>query len=404
MALDLTTFDKALKVLYTDQRVENMVYQDNPLLAIMSKWEKFKGKNLTIPIIYGTPQGRSATFATAQSRGDATTVGTEAFVLTRVKDYSIATLENEVLRASEGDEAAFLEAAQATIDGSIHALTRSIAVKMYRSGWGDIGRVGTIDSATKFTLLNLEDVCNFEVGQQLKLSASQSGAILTAALTLTVTAVNRSTGQITTSTNTGIVANDYVFVNGDRQDSATPSRLAIAGLEAWIPATDPTSTAFFGADRSIDVTRLGGMRYAGTGLPIEEVLIEGAMRVGREGHKLTHYFMPYSKYSALEKALGSKVHYVDIKVTPEVGFRGIMINGPRGPIKVVPDQNCPADRIFGLNMDHWKLYTLGKAVGVIDTDGLKMLRQASSDGVEVRYGFYGNIACNAPGANINIQV
>jgi hypothetical protein len=54
-------------------------------------------------------------------------------------------------------------------------------------------------------------------------------------------------------------------------------------------------------------------------------------------------------------------------------------------------------------MDTWKLYTTGKAVRVIDTDGLQMLRQAASDGVEVRYGMYGNMGCRAPGANINIQ-
>jgi hypothetical protein len=81
-----------------------------------------------------------------------------------------------------------------------------------------------------------------------------------------------------------------------------------------------------------------------------------------------------------------------------------MVDGTRGPIKVVPDQNCPSNRIFGLKMAFWKLYSLGKAVRVIDTDGLQMLRQASSDGVEVRYGFYGQVGCRGPGANINVQV
>jgi hypothetical protein len=82
----------------------------------------------------------------------------------------------------------------------------------------------------------------------------------------------------------------------------------------------------------------------------------------------------------------SKVQYIDMKVNPEIAFRGIMINGPKGPIKVVPDQNCPANRIFGLQMDTWRHNSLGAAVRVIDTDGLQMLRQSSSDGVEVRYG------------------
>lgn len=37
MALDLTTFASALKQHYTSDRVENMVYKDNPLLAMMPK-------------------------------------------------------------------------------------------------------------------------------------------------------------------------------------------------------------------------------------------------------------------------------------------------------------------------------------------------------------------------------
>lgn len=53
MALDLTSFASALKAHYTSDKVENMVYMDNPLLAIMPKYESFGGKNLPIPIIYG---------------------------------------------------------------------------------------------------------------------------------------------------------------------------------------------------------------------------------------------------------------------------------------------------------------------------------------------------------------
>lgn len=53
MALDMTSFQSALKQHYTNDRVENTVYKDNPLLALMPKYEQFGGKNLPIPIIYG---------------------------------------------------------------------------------------------------------------------------------------------------------------------------------------------------------------------------------------------------------------------------------------------------------------------------------------------------------------
>ena len=37
MALNMTTFAAALKQHYTDEKIENMVYKDNPFLAMISK-------------------------------------------------------------------------------------------------------------------------------------------------------------------------------------------------------------------------------------------------------------------------------------------------------------------------------------------------------------------------------
>ena len=64
-ALNLESFEAALKVHYTDLRVKNLVYRNNPFLATIPKYEYFGGKNLPIPVQYGVPQGRSATFQDA---------------------------------------------------------------------------------------------------------------------------------------------------------------------------------------------------------------------------------------------------------------------------------------------------------------------------------------------------
>lgn len=416
MGLDLASFDAALKQHYTDDRVQNMVYKDNPLYALMSKMENFGGRNLPIVTIWGNPQGRSANFQRAQARGNATSSKLDDFLLTRVKDYSIATIDNETLEASKGDANAFLTAATTEIDGTINTLSRSLAIAQYRSGYGEIGQIkaGSAVNGLTITLADPDSVTNFEVGQELDTAATLTGASKaygTSGNGLIITGVNRSTGVLTFGFNVNdaangiptIAAGDMLFVRGDHNSAV---RTKVAGLEAWVPSigSEPTTgESFFGVDRSVD-TRLYGQRLDGVGKPIEEVLIDGAQLVGREGGKLSHYFMSYAKYGELEKSLGSKVQYIDMQVNAEVSFRGIVINGPRGPIRVIADQNCPANRVFGVQLDMWKCYSLGKAVRVIDTDGLQMLRQATSDGVEVRYGFYGNIGCRAPGWNINIAV
>lgn len=400
MALDLTSFDPALKQHYTSDRVQNMVYKDNPFLAMVAKMENFGGRNLPIPILHGNPQGRSATFATAQANKGNSLL--KDFVLTRVSDYSLASIDNETIKASMGNANAFLEAATVEIDGAIHSAARSLAISMFRDSSGYIGQVSAEPSeaaSTVITLKETEDVTNFEVNQVINIfsakSAGSQRSVDGSTVNLTISSVDRDAGTITISdaydASGTIAADDFIFVQGDRGAK-------LSGLEDWLPTTAPTAgDSHFGVDRSVDVTRLAGIRKTGTDKPVEEALIDLASRIAREGGAPDVCFVNYEKFADLEKSLGSKVQYVDLQVSADIGFRGIMIHGPRGPIRVVADQNCPGGLGFMLQMNTWKLYSLGKAPMILDSDGLKMLRESSADAVEVRVGYYAQLGCRAPG-------
>jgi len=395
-SLDMTSFNSALKVHYTAQRIEDMVYSDNPLLAMLPKMEDFGGKNLPIPIKIGIPQGRSATFATAQANKSASIY--KDFVLTRVHDYALASIDNETLEASKGNANMFVEAATAEIDGAIKSAVRSLAVSLFRAKSGTIGQVASFTSTT-ITLVDPETVTNFEVNMVIRASATDGGGAQRTG-SAPITKVDRDLGILTIDTTaiSALANNDHLVISGDYDSK-------VSGLLSWLPSTAPTAgDSFFSVDRSVDPTRLAGLRVDGSSLPIEEALINAASRVAREGGKPDVCFMSYSKYADLEKALGSKVQYVDVKVNPQVGFRGVLVNGPRGPIRVVADQNCPSDRAFLLQMDTWKLYSLGKAPRIQDSDGLKMLREAAADSVEVRVVYYAQLGCTAPGYNVNLKL
>ncbi len=324
-------------------------------------------------------------------------------MLVRSKDYSLASIDNETLEASKGDANAFMEAATVEIDGAIQSAARSLAVALYGTGSGMLGRVSATSAVT--TLLTLSDpeaITNFEVGMTLVASTANGGGSVKAG-TVVVTTVDRDLGTIglnaafNSAITTGAV-NDYLFVQGDYDAK-------LKGLLAWLPSSSPSpSENFFSVDRSADATRLAGIRFDGSAMPIEEALIGSAARVAREGGKPDYCFISYSKYADLEKALGAKVMYIDMKVNPEISFRGIQINGPRGPIKVVPDQNCPNDRAFMIQMNVWKLYSLGKAPKILDTDGLKMLRDSNADSVEVRVGYYAQLGSRGPGFSANVRL
>ena len=392
MALNMTTFAAALKQHYTDEKIENMVYKDNPFLAMISKYEDFGGENLKLPVKYGIPMGRSATFADAVANKTASQL--KAFLLTRKSDYAIASIANETIEASKGNANAFIEAATFEIDGAIEAATRSLAVSLYGDGSGQIGVVGALATTTAsndtVTLATIQDITNFEVGMQLNFG--------TATTNKKIDSINRDTGVFILDAASGATTTEAIYVDGDKDAMLT-------GLGGWLPSTAPASTdSFFGVNRSSDSTRLGGIRFDGSSLPLEEALIGAAARVAREGGKPDVCFINYNNFGDLEKALGSKVSYVDVKVNPEIGFRGILIHGPRGPIKVVPDQNCPNGVAYMLQMDVWKLYSLGKAPKILDSDGLKFLRESSADSVEVRVGYYAQLGCRGPGYNVRVAL
>ncbi len=400
MALDLTSFDAALKVHYTDERINQMAYLNNPLFAMLNKMENFGGKNLPIPIIFGSPQGRSASFANAQTNVGETQI--DDFVLTRVSDHGVAQITNETIEASKGSNNAFLEATVTEIDGTLHSLMRSMSIALYRNGSGSIGQLSATSGVTTLiTLADPEDITNYEIGMTLVLSTADGGGTVKTGTTK-ITALDRDAGTITVATSLATftpvgAVNDFIFVQGDYDAK-------LSGLEAWVPATAPTSTPFFGMDRSVDTTRLGGVRFDGSSQPIEEALIDGMKRVGREGGRPNKCFVDFTEWANLEKALGSKVQYVDLKVDGLVGFRGIQINGPSGPVDVIPDQNCQSKVAWLLQMDTWKWYGLGKVPRIYDDDGNKVLRQPSADGIELRALYRGQLGCRAPGWNCRVKL
>lgn len=401
--LDLTAMNAALKELYDGQVIENLVYSDNPFMAMVPKKTDFGGKYKPVPIITGVSQGRSATFASAQANQTAMSI--QSFLLTRVADYSIAQIDNQTMLASKTDKMSFLEGAKLVIDGALRSATNSVAGALFRSGTGSVGKISAISSGV-ITLTNPGDVVQFEVNMTLQANATDGGATPRSAKGYVIS-VDRALGKLTVSatlggsagTPTSWAANDFILQDGDNNAKCK-------GLAAWLPSTAPSGgESFFGVDRSVDRTRLAGIYYDGSAQSIEEAIIDASALVAREGGKPSVLVTNFASYSALEKSLGSKVQYVDMKGPAEIGFRGIMVNGANSLVKVFPDRSCQAATGYLLQLDTWCLEGLGDVPQILKYgDGLEMLRVYNSDSGEVRVGAYYQLRTNAPGYNAQISL
>ena len=408
MSLDMTKFAPALKEYYTNTAVENMVYKDHPALAMVKKMEMFYGENLPLPTIYGNPQGRSSNFKKAKDNKTSSVLA--KFTLTRFKDYSLASIDNETAEASENDKGAFLKAMTVEIDGALQAATNSAASDMFGTGSGRIGKILSIaandggSGNTRVNLVSAEDIVYFEQGMTLNVSVADGGGAVKTVNTSVVISVNRDIGYFhvldAEAAASTFAADDFLFVDGD-YDSKMP------GFAAWLPKTDAAAqTTFLGVDRSLDPTRLAGIRFDGTAMPIEEALIKAASRVQREGGNPDYVFLSYDKYSDLEASLGSKIQYVMPTAAgrADISFRGIQLNTNKGTMTVLADSYCPEGSAFMLTMKTWQLFSLKKMIRILDLDGNKVLRENDEDAVEVRVGGYKILGCNAPGWNAHISL
>jgi len=404
--LDLTAANAILKELYpAGQPLHNMVYEDNPAFAMIPKFEKFTGKYLPTPMIYGVSQGRSSNFSNAQ--GNQSPVQAASFLITRKTDYSIATLDNQTMLAAKDDAGAFIETAKLNVDGAIRSATLSATSSLFRSGTGSISSIasGGITSGV-ITLNNINDVAQFEVNQVLQASATD-GAAPRAALGYVI-AVDRSAGTVTVSATGlgGAAGSPSLWVGGDFLLQLGDSNNKMSGYAAWCPATAPAaSDNFYGVNRSTDTWRLGGGRYDGSKQPLEEAAVDAASLVAREGGKPNIGISNYASYAAVEKALGAKVQYVDVKGPGEISFRGIRINGPNGEIRWFPDRSCQAATLWLLQENTWQLASLGEVPMILRyADGNEMLRVYNQDASEVRVGHYSNVRCFAPGWNAQVTL
>jgi len=411
-----TTIDALLKEYYDDGALVNETYIDNPLWARMSKQESIgnvTGRHFVHPVVFASSQGRSRSFTQAQNRGQTTSEQSVDFLVPRVTNYQLATVQTEAVLQTKGDRGAFVDILTLITDNAVRNLGLAQAHSMYGTGSESIGQIAAGGITTSvITLAKTDQSLNFEVGMELDLAAAEvTGGVEAYGSNghgLYVIKVDRTANTITVGTAAGVAVNvtdsadgiptaapgDFIFVRGDRN-------LGMQGVQAWIPYGGPAAGTFLGVDRSADPVRLAGNYLDASQLAIEDAFIQAANNVAKQGGKLTHFFIPYNKYSQLLKSQSAKVTIVE-EVNPDISFDGLQVLTAKGPVLVMPDRNCPSDKMFGLDINTWAYTHVGDPVQMFNLDGNTWLRQASSDGLEIRFFSMGNLVCRVPAHNITM--
>lgn len=416
MSLTTSAYQAMLKNLFHRGRVVDMVGRNQPFLAMVPKRTDFYGEDQKVTVKYANPGGASLTFSKAQSpdgSGDPESGKQVRFAVTRVSEYGVAHLDDEVIEASENNVGALAAALNFEISGKLNNVSYALGKAMFGNGGMSRGQVSST-STTTLTLTDARDTRFFEVGMELEAGTTDGSSSGTKRSgNATITGIDRDAGTLTTDSNwtsqiTSLGANDYLFRAGDTNSSNVG--LGLKGLEAWLPSSAPSGgDSFFGVDRSIDTTRLAGIRHNGSQETIEDALTLAAADILEAGGNPSHVFLSPRTFANLKISASTAVSFVKNGVRGSGDFARLSFNSMElatgaGNVSIIADRNCTDNVAYMLDLSSWTFHTLKDAPRIVMTDGNRMLRRSSSDGVEFRVVARGNLYTNAPGHNARISL
>lgn len=414
-AFTIANQDAFLKDVYTDEKILEQSFGDNPLLGFVqkSRGQTAGGRRYIQPVEYANPQGAGADYGFAMT--DNSVSKYLDFILTRMKQYQRIQINNELLYATEKKSDAFVQALK-EFDRGFRSLGEKIGRRLYRTQGGSLGQMSVTSGALASNVLSFTDnaACfNFTVDQIIQFSTTDgSGTLLNGGAFTQVTAVDEESGTVTVADNlstkiTGITTSSFVFQRGDYN-------ACLSGLADWLPADTTRATllaaTFNNIVRSVNPVRLGGVFLDGTTIgDLDAVIIKLVAKVVKYGGKTTHIFANPESLADLEIVSNSKVRILQDVTTNIEGPNGDVVVGFTGykalcggrAVEIYPDRNCPSNRLYALQLDTWTLWHTGEWVNWTGeaATGMRLRPSENEDSVEARLGSYQNLGCSAPGWN-----
>ena len=409
--LDLTAFDPMMKEHYSPFEVARMAMQRNRATGMLAKSQKKMngGREWVQPIMTALPGGGSSSFSVAVTNATNNVSSYKNFNVTRKSHYRIAKVDNQAIEATAtGDEDAF-ESAFDEFDNGIEAEGNYINFRFFRTTNGEVGQLSTTTNVAtpNMVFTDVSAMWGIRAGEVLQSSATLGSALR--AGTSTIPSGNRVAGTFVLTGNgtagiAALVNTDFLYLNGDGANAGTG--LAASGLADWVPDTAPTSTLFYGVDRTTESDYLGGIRIDGTdGRSIANLLVDAVAAVDNIGGDPDVIWMNPFTFGTLAKQLEGKwvqtsaVGY-DGKKLANVGYSGFKVNLNGHDLTIYTDRCCPAKRIYVLTWSTWCMFSAGPAPNFLQKRAGSIIKVSeANDGYEARIGEYYNFSCKAPGYN-----
>ena len=330
-----TTADSVLKSYYLDAVAEQLNKEANPFLAAIEQTTSdVWGKDVRKAAVVGVHGGVGA----GTEEGDLPKTGTGGYkqlVSTLKNLYGRIEISDKAVRASRGDEGAFVD----LLNAEMEQLLRSSSFNFGRMLFGDgTGKLGTVTTASA-DVYTLDSARNFAVGMIVDVVAATGDALASGR---TVTAVDYANKKITLSgEELSSAAGASIYMQGSRN-------LEITGLGAIFSSSE----TLYGLKRSENAW-LNPVTIS-VGAAITENDVQKAIDYVEEtaGSKVNFILCSWGVRRALCEALSAYKQLGSVELAG--GTRAVTFNG----IPVVADRFCPSGTMYLLNTDDFRLHQL----------------------------------------------
>jgi len=388
--LNFSDISASLREAFSDGSTDDLFAKEHPLLGMIKRERNFADATYRVAVKYLQSGGAHPVLADAITNSVAAQGAT--FDVTTVDEYQVAQISGRLVeQAAMGNASRYLKEMVDNIDDAMTQLTNRIAHQMYRSSGGSLGTVGA-GTASPITMLYPEQTDGIEIGTVLAFNDGDNSTTMRSG-TGVVTAIDRDAGTITyTGTVTALAVGDHVFVSGFQ--GASPS-----GLDAWCPSSAPSSSTFFGVNRTLS-PKLGGTRVDASQMGPEETFARVFARSARNAVKPDVFFLHPSDFATLEISAASSKVTMD---SSEYKFGYEALVGPGG-IKIIPDSDCQRGVMWGVPTKHVGVVSIGDAPKILNADGNDILRAATTDTYQARVGARLNMFSDYPEGIVRVAL
>lgn len=263
MAADPSTIQSALKETWTEERIAEQLYNDNPVLSRVKRLKNTQmGEYALTPIHIGRNWGFSTT---SSSGGTLNAAGNQSYAQAQwayTNQHVQVKIQGSAIDQTKGDALSVASVVDEEVSGAVSDLNRNLSRQIFMDGSAQIAQCGTTSSSTTVQLNTTSGYNAIErgwigVGAVVDIGTAANPTSQVAGAE--ITAVDLANSTITIGTSISTTSSHFVSLKGTRSGStsyemnglrnivstsATLGGLAPASYPEWVAAgVDSTSQA-----------------------------------------------------------------------------------------------------------------------------------------------------------------